>query len=96
MTGRIILTILVLIVGYFGHSIVEQYLIPQNSQDLAIQQIKEDGSRELMRIQELAQNWLDPIYYIVFIGIIFGIWYQVIKKGEYFNKKVEVKTEDKK
>ena len=96
MTGRIILTVLVLVVGYFGLSITEQYIIPQNSQDLAIQQIKEDGSREHMRVQELAQNWLDPIFYISVVGILIGIWYPVIKKGNYFNNKVEVKTEDKK
>ena len=79
MKMRIILTVLVLVIGYFCHSYLEQYLIPQNSANLAVQQLKEDGSREQMRIQEFAQNWLDPIYYIIIVSMLIGIWYSKMK-----------------
>jgi hypothetical protein len=88
MRMRIILTVLVLVLGYFCHSFLEQYLIPQSSADLAVQQLQEDGSRERMRIQEFAQNWLDPIYYILIISMLTGIWYSKVK-GCSCNCKIE-------
>ncbi len=71
---KILLTILLLLISYCFVMVMEQYVIPQNSADLAISQFKEDGSREQMRIQELSQNWLRPVVSFIYIVILIILW----------------------
>ena len=56
MVGKIILTLLVIVVCFFTLQYMEQRVAPTHASDLAIEQIKENGSREQMRIEQHAQN----------------------------------------
>lgn len=80
MIPRIILTVVIIVVCFFTISIMEQKVAPNVSADLAVNQLKEDGSREEMRILENSHNWIDPVCYLASLSLISLIWYKPIKK----------------
>ena len=81
MLFRVLLTAVVLSISlYFVPNFLEQWIIPQSSADLAVQQIEEDGSRELMRAQERIHNWIDPVNFLVTLTLLYFIWAKKIKE----------------
>jgi len=59
----------ILVVTLFVLNIVlQQVVVPQNTADLALQQLNEDGSREQLRVAEQLSNWITTG--LVLIGIV--------------------------
>ena len=80
MVTKVIFTLIFIGLALAGYFLIEQYLLPKSSADLAITQAQEDGSRELMRFQELAQNWWDPCYVAIGVCVVLFLWKKEIKK----------------
>jgi len=96
MLGKIILSVFVIIVAFLFLQIVEQRISPQHASDLAIEQIKENGSREQMRIEQNSQNYLDIVMYVSTFCLLLMIWLEKIKelfKGLFTEKVESPKTE---
>ena len=72
---KVILSVIIIAIlpgmSYYLH----QALVPQQSTDLALRQMNEDGSRETLRAMEHLSNWIDVG--LIFVGIlgILVIWY---------------------
>jgi len=80
MVGRIILTVLVIMIVFFVLSQVEQRFAPNRQADLAVEQVEENGAREELRIEQHMQNWIEPILYCSMFGLFIWIWYEPVKK----------------
>ena len=80
MVGRIILTVLVLVACFFIIQVVEQKIAPSHASQLAVDSVNDPAAMEQLRIEQNAQNWLDPIVYICAIGLLYWIWSKPIKK----------------
>ena len=65
MTGRILLSLLLIGVIPGLNFYLHQALVPEQATDLALQQMNEDGSREQLRAIERMSNWID-------IGLVAG------------------------
>jgi hypothetical protein len=83
MTGRILLSILLIGVVPGFNFYLHQAFVPEQATALALQQMNEDGSREMLRAIEQVSNWID-------IGSIFGgilgilvIWYGKIREWQH-------------
>ena len=74
MLNRIIFTVVVLALFFLILQITEQKIVPSHASDLAIEQLQENGAREQLRIEQNAQNWLDPLCYFIVIICLFLIW----------------------
>ena len=80
MKKRLFFTVVLSIIMILSYSFISQYVLPSSSSDLAIQQIQEDGSREIMRIQENYQNYFDIIFYVVWAFVFIIVWKSKIDK----------------
>lgn len=93
MIGRIILTLLVIMVCFASIQIVNQKLAPNKADDLAIKQINEDGSRELLRAEQISRNWYNPFIVLIGFLLMFLIWKNPVEKFlSYYRKKKNSKT----
>lgn len=86
MIKKIILTVMVLVICFVAMQILEQKVAPSHAAELAIRQFEEDGSREQLRIEQNAQNLLNPVLCIIVIGLLILIWWEELKK---IYKKIE-------
>ena len=80
MVGRIILTVMILALCFITIQVVEQKVAPSHASDLAIEQIKEKGAREQLRIEQNTQNWLYPLCSLATIGFLVIIWEKPVVK----------------
>ena len=85
---RVVLTVFVLAVCFIVTQVLEQKVLPGRAADLAIEQLEENGAREQLRIEQNAQNWLDPVAYLITLVFIGLVWYKPMKE---MNKKFEEK-----
>ena len=76
---KIIGTIVIFLILYTTSILFHQIFIPTNVDDLAISQIKEDGSREQLRSIEEFSNFIDPMSIILFILSSIYLWKSEIK-----------------
>jgi hypothetical protein len=67
MIGRTILSVFLIAVLPGLNFYLHQTLVPDQSTDLALQQLNEDGARETLRAMEQMSNWID--FSLVAIGI---------------------------
>jgi uncharacterized membrane protein YhfC len=83
MTGRILLSLLLIGVIPGLNFYLHQALVPEQATDLALQQMNEDGSRETLRAIEQISNWID--IGSIFSGIlgILVIWYGKIRERQH-------------
>ena len=79
MIGRIILTVLVLVFGFFVLSQLEQRFTSERQADMAIEQVETNSGAEMIAEQR-AQNWIEPITYLCMIGLVIWIWIKPVKK----------------
>ena len=89
MIIRGILTVVLIVACFVVISVIEQSVAPNTSADLAINQLKEDGSREQLRILENSQNWLDTVCYLGTESLLLWVWYKPIK-NKINTRKVEI------
>ena len=80
MIGRIILTVVVVIVGVVVVNVLEQKAAPQRVADLAVESVENPEVMPQLRIEQNAQNWLDPVCYLVTVGLLVGIWLNPVVK----------------
>lgn len=80
MVSKIILTVFVLLICFVSTQLLVQKVAPNRAADLAIEQIKENGAREQLRIEQNAQNYLDPVAYLLTIGFLVWIWKEPVIK----------------
>ncbi len=84
MIGRILLSLLLIAVIPGLNFYLHQALVPELSNDLALQQMNEDGSRETLRAMEQISNWIDiGLIFVVIFGILV-IWYGKIRERQHF------------
>jgi len=83
MTGRILLSLLLIGVIPGFNFYLHQVFVPEQATVLALQQMNEDGSRETLRAIEQISNWIDISS--IFGGIlgILVIWYGKIRERQH-------------
>ena len=59
MKTKVILSVILIAILPGTSFYLHQALVPQQSTDLALQQMNEDGSREQLRAIERMSNWID-------------------------------------
>ena len=59
MKIKVILSVMIIAILPGMSFYLHQALVPQQSTDLALQQMNEDGSREQLRAIERMSNWID-------------------------------------
>lgn len=74
MVGRIILTLVILIVGFMTIQVIEQKIAPDHTADLVMEQVENETSGAQIRVEQNAQNWYSSVIFLSIIGIIFWIW----------------------
>ena len=80
MVGRIILTVVVLALCFITIQVMEQRVAPSHASDLAIESVENPEVMPQLRIEQNAQNWLDPVCYLVTVGLLVGIWLNPVVK----------------
>jgi hypothetical protein len=85
MVSKIVLSVLVLIACFFALQIIEQNVAPQHATGLVIEGVNQPDlmadNQAQMRIEQHSQNLLDPMIYLIAIGLCFLIWWKDIKKA---------------
>jgi len=80
MVGRIVLTVLVIVVTLLVVTYLESILFPDMMEEKSPEQlITYQEDRTEIWLQTL-QNWLDPIAYCSMFGLFIWIWYEPVKK----------------
>jgi len=80
MVGRIILTIVVLILGFVSIQVIEQKVAPDHASDLVIDQVKNETSGAQIRVEQNTQNWYHPITLLIMFIFMVWIWTEPLEK----------------
>jgi hypothetical protein len=76
---RVVFTIMLFVIALVFLNVMEQSVVPAHAADLAVNQIKEDGSREQLRVEQNFQDRIYPFYWFVFACCIIMVWTKPIK-----------------
>ena len=84
MVGRIILTVLVLVLCFSITQLIEQKVAPQHATSLVIKGVENGDlmadNQALARTEQNAQNLLNPVLYGISFGFLILIWIEPIKE----------------
>jgi len=85
MIGKIILTVVVLILCFVVINVMEQKVAPGHATGLVIEGVGNvgvmEGNQAQVRIEQNAQNWLFPVVSLTGVGLLFLIWKKPVIKA---------------